>query len=161
MDITLHPLSANDKDTVLDILTSRDVSKTYMLPDFENWEDAIPLCQRLMKLSKDENRFVRGIYAGEQCVGFMNDVEAEGGSIELGYVIHPEHWGKGFMTRGLKLAIGELFQKGFDQVICGAFSQNTASQRVMEKAGMHLIEKSEDIAYRGKIHSCVYYAIEK
>ena len=159
--LSLHPFSHKDKENMLDILTSKLVNPTYMLPDFEKREDAAPLFQRLMNLSQDEARFVRGIYLDDECIGFMNDVEQDGGSIEMGYVIHPDHWGKGYMTQALKLAIGELFQRCFNQVVCGAFSQNTASRRVMEKAGMQLIEKSEDIEYRGKTHFCVYYAIDK
>lgn len=159
--IHLQPFSQQDTASMLDILTSNQVNPTYMLPDFEKREDAIPLFQRLLNLSREENRFVRGIYLGEKCIGFLNDVETDGSSMELGYVIHPDHWGRGYMTEALKLAIEELFCRGFDQVICGAFSQNTASRRVMEKAGMQMIEKCEDIDYRGKTHFCVYYAITK
>ena len=44
-------------------------------------------------------------------------------------------------------------------VRCGAFSENTASIRVMEKAGMVREDFTEDIEYRGIMHHCVYYSI--
>jgi RimJ/RimL family protein N-acetyltransferase len=63
----------------------------------------------------------------------------------------------GYMTEALKLAINELFDLGYQEVIAGAFSENAASIRVMEKSGMSKITKSDEIEYRGMIHTCVYY----
>lgn len=161
MDITLQILSGNVQDAMLDILTSKAVAQTYMLPDFEKREDAIPLFQRLMTLSQGETKYVRGIYLEDSLIGYTNEVEIADGAIELGYVIHPDHWGKGYMTRALRIAISELFRMGYEEVVCGAFLQNHASIRVMEKAGMTKIDKIDLIEYRGKTHTCVYYSIQK
>ena len=155
--IRLAPLRAADLETMLDILTNDCVKQTYMLPDFPSREDAVPLFQKLVGLSGDSRRFVRGIYADETLVGFLNDVEIENGAIELGYVIHPRFQGNGYATEALGIAIGELFRLGFQAVITGAFRQNAASIRVMEKNGMTRTEKTEPIDYRGKTHICVYY----
>ena len=155
--IRLASLRAADLETMLDILTNDCVKQTYMLPDFPSREDAVPLFQKLVGLSGDSRRFVRGIYADETLVGFLNDVEIENGAIELGYVIHPRFQGNGYATEALGIAIGELFRLGFQAVITGAFRQNAASIRVMEKNGMTRIEKAEPIEYRGKTHICVYY----
>ena len=157
MKITLKPISASDAEPMLDILTSKEVARTYMLPDYESREAALPLFRRLMDLSRQESRFVRGIYQEDQLVGFLNDVEISGSTVEIGYAVHPDHWGKGCMTEGLKLAINDLFRLGYQEVICGAFSHNAASIRVMEKAGMVLLPKTEEIPYRGSTHFCVYY----
>ena len=161
MDITLQILSGNVQDAMLDILTSKAVAQTYMLPDFERREDAIPLFQRLMALSQSETKYVRGIYLEDTLIGYTNEVEIAEGAIELGYVIHPDHWGKGYMTRALRIAISELFRMGYKEVVCGAFLQNPASIRVMEKAGMTKIKKIDLIEYRGMTHTCVYYSIQK
>lgn len=157
--ITLGPIREEDREQLLDILTSSAVARTYMLPDYASREDAIPLFTRLSGLSREENRFVRGIFLGNTCVGFLNDVEIENGAIELGYAIHPDFWGMGCATGGLKLAIADLFRKGFREVTCGAFEGNGASLRVMEKAGMAPLEKVDEIEYRGKTHRCLYRSI--
>ena len=157
--ITLRPFSPEDQETILEIVTSNKVNPTYILPDFEKKEDAIPLFNRLMNLSQDPNRFVRCIALDDSPVGYLNDVEVKDGCMELGYVIHPEHHNRGYMTQALKLAISQVFQRQFTSVICGAFEHNKASQRVMEKSGMQLIGKTEDIEYRGKTHLCVFYEI--
>lgn len=159
--ILLETIKAADETIMLDILTDGLVKQTYMLPDFSCRGDAIPLLKRLVALSLDSKRYVRGIYYGSNLIGFLNDVEIQDNSIELGYVIHPRFHGKGHMTQALKLAIEELFSAGFREIIAGAFEENRASIRVMEKAGMTGLERSEEIEYRGKTHNCVYYHIER
>ena len=143
------------------LLTSGEVNKTYMLPDFESVEKARPLFDRLMALSKDGSRYVRAMEAEGVFVGFLNDVEREEDWVEMGYAICPDAWGRGHATAALKLAIADLFDLGFRQVVAGAFVGNDASLRVMEKAGMTPIDKTDEIEYRGKIHKCVYRAVEK
>lgn len=155
----LRVFTPAEEAVMLDILTNDIIKQTYILPDFEKREDALPLFRRLMDLSRNDAHFVRGIWAEEQLVGFLNDVEIADGAIELGYVIHPAHWGKGYATAALKLAIAELFRLGYQEVLAGAFAENPASLRVMEKAGMTRISKTDEIEYRGKMHQCVYYSI--
>ena len=143
------------------LATSNEVNKTYMLPDFESEEKARPLFDRLMTMSKDDKRYVRAMEENGEFVGFCNDVERDGDSVEIGYAMCPDVWGRGYCTEALKLAIADLFQLGFKQVVAGAFVENPASLRVMEKAGMTPIEKVDEIEYRGRTHTCVYRAITK
>ena len=159
--MNLRAFTENDEATLAELLTNDRVKQTYMLPDFPSREAALPLARRLVQLSRDETRFVRGMEAAGTLTGFLNDVEIREGTIELGYVVHPAHWGKGFATAALKQAIEELFRLGYRKVLCGAFEENPASIRVMEKAGMRRLGKTDEIEYRGRIHRCVYYAIER
>lgn len=159
--LELRALSRRDREAALDLLTDKSIGKTYMLPDFAAREDAAPLFQKLMELSLEEGRYIRGIYLKDYLIGFLNDVEIENGSIELGYLIHPDHQGRGYMTEALRAAIRELFGLGFRRVVAGAFEENAASVRVMIKAGMSKMEKSEDIEYHGTTHHCVYYSVVK
>lgn len=159
--ITLRKITPADQEQFLDMLTSNLVNKTYMLPDFAARTDAIALFERLMTLSDDESRFVRCISCDGTAVGFLNDVEKKDGKVEIGYVIHPEHHNKGYMTQALKAAISQLFRLGFQEVVCGAFEGNDASMRVMAKSGMVLIPYSDTVDYRGQTHKCIYYAIKK
>lgn len=155
----LKKLTESDWGVMAQLLTDETIKQTYMLPDFEKTEDAYPLFRRLAELSQDRNHFVRGIWTEEKLVGFCNDVEILDGSIELGYAIHPAHWGKGYATEALKLAVRDLFALGYREVTAGAFAENIASIRVMEKAGMVQMAKTEEIEYRGKVHQCVYYSV--
>lgn len=156
--VFLREILPEDRERMLDILTSRKVNKTYMLPDFLHREDAVPLFRRLMDMSQSESRYVRAIELDSGLIGFMNQVEVQNGTIELGYVIHPDFHGKGYMTQALQLAFEELFRLGYEEVITGAFSTNAASIRVMEKCGMTKLSKTDEIEYRDITHTCVYYS---
>ena len=155
--VFLRNILPEDRERMLDILTSEKVNKTYMLPDFQHREDAAPLFLRLMTMSRDSGKYVRAIALEDGLIGFANQVEVTGNSIELGYVIHPDFHGRGYMTAALSLAMDELFDQGYEEVITGAFSTNTASIRVMEKCGMEKLEQTDEIEYRGTAHICVYY----
>lgn len=154
----LRAFTENDEAKLTELLTNEQIKLTYMLPDFPRQEDAIPLAHRLIALSRDESRFVRGMEEDGILVGLLNDVEIHGGTVELGYAVHPSHWNKGFATAALTLAMDSLFRKGFREVLCGAFEENPASIRVMEKAGMQRLSRTDEIRYRGKPHRCVYYS---
>ena len=159
--VTLRPIQLQDREAMLDILTDDTVKQTYMLPDFADRRDALPLFRRLAELSRDESRYVRGICLEERLIGFLNDVEIQDGSIELGYVIHPDFQGKGYMTEALRSAVDALFLMGYREIICGAFEENAASIRVMVKAGMQKLSRTDEMEYRDKRHQCVYYSIMK
>ena len=155
--VFLRSILPEDRERMLDILTSEKVNKTYMIPDFPEREAAVPLFQRLMDMSQSGSKYVRAIDLDGGLIGFVNQVDLEDQTIELGYVIHPDFHGMGYMTDALKLAIGEMFEKGHTQVITGAFSSNLASIRVMVKCGMTKLDKTDEIEYRGVTHTCVYY----
>lgn len=155
--VFLREILPEDRERMLDILTSEQVSRTYMLPDFESREVAAPLFLRLMEMSREAGKYIRAIADSEGLVGFLNHTDIQGRQIELGYVIHPRYQGRGYMTQALGFAIAELFALGYAEIITGAFSSNLASIRVMEKCGMMRMDKTDKVEYRGKIHTCVYF----
>jgi [ribosomal protein S5]-alanine N-acetyltransferase len=56
---------------------------------------------------------------------------------ELGYVLSREHWGKGLMPEAVRAVIRLSFGRmGLNRVEARCIAENTASARVMEKAGM-------------------------
>ena len=155
--LCLRPFAPADADAVTGLLTHPQVGKTYMVPDFASREEAEPLFRRLLELSLGSDRFVYGIYFGDIPVGMLNDVEVEKGRVELGYIIHPAYWNRGFATEALAAAMDALFRMGFHTVITGAFEENIPSIRVMEKCGMTRVARSEEIPYRGAVHHCIFY----
>ena len=158
--LTIRPFREDDKEKMLEMLYDKSIKKTYMIPDFDNLEAAEKLFTAFMRLSLSPDRYVGAICLDGELIGFMNDTEIIGDSIEIGYVISPKHQNKGFCTEALCGAIDHLFEKGFSEIICGAFEENKASIRVMQKSGMKLMPKTEVIEYRGKEHNCVYYSIK-
>lgn len=154
--LTLHPLRKADEAAALKILRSDLVKPTYMLPDLDD-TGAKTLFARFLQMTKREDRLLLGIYLGEQLIGWVNDTEISGDTMELGWVIHPSFWGQGYATEAVSAILNALHRQGFRCIYAGAFSENTASIRVMEKSGMVLQEKTEDLEYRGRSHHCVFY----
>lgn len=158
--VTLQRFDKKDAPAAIKIFRDDTVKKTYMFPDLTE-ETALKLFDRMLEISRMEDRFIRGIYLQDELIGFINDPEIVGDSIELGWVVHPDYHNQGYATEAVRLAIEELFSRGYQEITAGAFVENPASLRVMEKSGMHKIEKTEEIEYRGKVHHCVFYAIRR
>lgn len=159
--LEIKPISVKDKEAVLDLVTNEIVGKTYMFPQFRSRSEAEPLFQRLVKLSQDESRYVAGVYLDGQFIGMMNDVERKGTQVEMGYAYLPAYYNRGYATEAFRGAIAYLLERGFETVVAGAFSPNTASLRVMEKCGMTKQDYTDEIEYRGVTYTCIYYAAKK
>ena len=159
--LMIKPLSESDKLDMLELLYDSEIKKTYMIPDFENAEAAEKLFYAFMRLSNSSERYVGGVYLDDKLIGFLNDTEISGKTVEMGYVISPEYKNRGFCTEALGGVIKYIFDNGFNEVICGAFEENGASIRVMQKCNMKLLDKIDKIEYRGKTHNCVYYSITR
>ena len=155
--LRLHSLTDNDVNAVIDLLTDPEIIQTYMVPDFRSHDEARNMFERFKQLSESDERFVYGIYLEDELIGLINDVGISGKEIELGYVIHPRRKNRGFATEVLATAMRELFHAGYEVVRAGAFEENVASVRVMEKCRMVRTDQKEEIEYRGKIHHCVFY----
>lgn len=159
--LIIKSYSETDRADMLALLTEPKIKETYMIPDFQSDEDADNMFEKLLRWSHSAEHFEKGIYFENRLIGFINDVEIDGkNSIELGYVIHPNFWNRGFAAEALSVAIKILFACGFRAVCAAAFVENPASIRVMEKCGMMKTERTEKIMYREKEHECVYYTIE-
>ena len=159
--LELKPITDNDRGNVIALLTNDVVKQTYMIPDFESEEAAEKLFQRLRDLSVSDTFYQVGIFLENELIGIANEVERTADSIELGYAILPQFHNKGYGTEMLNAMIEKLFCDGFSKVVTGAFSENISSIRVMEKCGMKRLKKVDEIEYRGKVHTCVYYARER
>ncbi len=155
--LTLLPFRQQDQAPLSALLINEKIKETYMIPDFADDAALGRMVRRFLELSPDPAHFVRGIYLKDRLIGFLNDVEITKDYIELGYVIDPAFWGNGYATEALRQAIACLLAQGFTAVRTGAFADNIASLRVMEKCGMHHIPHTEAIKYRGKTHLCIYY----
>ncbi len=159
--LEVRQLSDEDRNAVIDLLTDDRVKAFYMVPDFPSREDAVSLFERLKGLSLEDDRLVAGIYLDGAFIGILNETEIQDKRIELGYALLPKFHNRGYCTEVLTAAIQYLFDRGFAEIVAGAFEENVASFRVMAKSGMKKIEQQDEIEYRGKVHRCVYYSISK
>jgi len=65
--------------------------------------------------------------------GFKTPID--GGEIEIGYNVAPGFRGRGIATQAVALLLAEAFGSGLRRVRAETVGGNTASERVLEKAG--------------------------
>jgi RimJ/RimL family protein N-acetyltransferase len=85
--------------------------------------------------------------------------------VELGYRLRRSAWGKGYATEGSRALIRKGFTElGVQRVVAEALAVNTASRRVMEKAGLRYVRTfHQEWPWRieGEEHGDVEYALTK
>ena len=82
-------------------------------------------------------------------------------SCEVGYCIGREFWGRGIMTEALFAVMHYLFfEVGYQRIMAKHDTLNTASGRVMQKAGMHFVKLESKVGVRrdGSYYDCAVYA---
>lgn len=58
------------------------------------------------------------------------------GTTELGYMLHPAHWGRGYATEAVALVSGYGFEeRRLNKLSASVYETNPASSRVLEKNG--------------------------
>ena len=96
-------------------------------------------------------------------IGILTKFLVGGESIEIGYGIGSDYWNKGYTTEAVITFIDYLFtSEKFDTVYASFFTNNLASKRVMEKAGMKYSHTNfEELTYLGVKRDLIYYKISK
>jgi len=159
--LVIKPYSIDDENRMIEILINKAIKDSYIIPDFSTFEDAKNYFMKLMDFSLSAQHYERGIYFDNQLIGFVNDVEIENKSIEIGYVIHPNYHHQGYATEMLAAVINDLFSIGYKEVKCCAFEFNRASFRVMEKCQMKPTNQVVEMTHQFKKQRCIYYAIKR
>ena len=159
-EIKLGLIGYLDLRDMFDIFEDELVSKYYMLPELDSDADRYYLFKHFIVLSLDKKRYVRAIRFNDRLIGFINDVGCANGSIELGIALSSRYHGKGIGTKAFSMAIAELFDRGYKEVIAACFKENEASRRMMEKCGMVKTDIVEEIEYRGVMYEAIYLKIE-
>ena len=68
----------------------------------------------------------------------LQPLEHQGPDVELGYDLHPDAWGRGLATEAARTVMEQAFGPlGIDRVVAVVKPDHVASQRVLEKAGLH------------------------
>jgi RimJ/RimL family protein N-acetyltransferase len=165
--LLLRPFQAGDLDALFSYRSREDVAR------YLYWEaQTIDQVRKSLEAKiaaiaiREEGDFLAlaavsistGKVIGDVNLGFASREHALG---EIGYIVHPDHHGRGYATEAaeplLRIAFEEL---GLHRVFASVEARNAASARVLEKIGMrneaHLVENE---FVRGEWQSGLVYAI--
>lgn len=159
--LSIKPYSQKDMAALIELLKDDTIKETFIIPDLHEQDQYEKMFNKMKRDTESIQHYAGGIYLNDILIGFILDTDVANSTVEIGYVILPSYQNCGYATEALNGVIKYLFQNGINEVIAGAFSNNLSSIRIMIKNGMKLIDRREDIEYRGKIRHCVFYSIKK
>ena len=91
----------------------------------------------------------------------MEDWSDENRRTAVGYRLGKQYWGKGYATEALRAVIAYLFeQTTVNRISASTWSENMASARVLEKAGMRFEGLARQRRFaKGAFRDVKFYAI--
>jgi ribosomal-protein-alanine N-acetyltransferase len=140
--LILRPLAVDDAGAMLAYASDPEVTR--YLP----WYPATQIDVIRTFLQDQEAQRLRGetlglamVLAKSQAmigsISLMHLRSSEPGTAELGYLLARPYWGQGFMTEAARCVVHHAFtERRLTRLIAFADSENAASRRVLEKAGM-------------------------
>ncbi|KAL3648985.1 hypothetical protein CASFOL_005388 [Castilleja foliolosa] len=135
-DITLRPLDISDADDFFKWYSDEKVSKFCSWNAFTSKEAAIDHVATTVV----PHPWHKAICVSGRAVGSVSVTPFSGSDrcrAELGYVVGSDYWGKGIATVAVKAAANAVFTEWghLERLEAVADLENTASHRVLEKAG--------------------------
>lgn len=92
--------------------------------------------------------------------GFAS-LDGENSSGEIGYVLHPDFWGRGLAAEALRVVMQYGFETlGLHRIECRHMHGNESSGKVMQKCGMRYEGTLRDSLYvKGRFCTIVMYSV--
>jgi RimJ/RimL family protein N-acetyltransferase len=83
--------------------------------------------------------------------------------VEIGYVLAPEMWGKGFAGEAVRMIVDTIFAlTPAVRILANSRVNNLASRRVLEKSGFAFVDTGLDLlAARGGLHPCDRFRLNR
>ncbi len=139
--LVLRKMRPNDAEAVFAYASDPEVSRYVLWETHRSIQDSRAFLDLILagyESGGDPNWGI--VYKGDErfigTCGFVN-YSREHARAELGYVLSRGYWGWGLMPEAVRAMIRFGFQRmGLNRIEARCMAENTASARVMEKAGM-------------------------
>ncbi|KAL3505939.1 hypothetical protein ACH5RR_031321 [Cinchona calisaya] len=134
--ITIRPIELSDVDDFVVWLTDDKVSRYCTWDTYTSREQALDYIKNIAI----PHPWSKVICIENRAIGAISVTPNSGNDkcrAELGYVLGFDFWGKGIMTRAVKMVASEIFEEWpyLERVEALVDVNNKASQRVLEKSG--------------------------
>lgn len=161
----LRAWTRNDLPSLVKYANNQEVSKnlTDKFPYPYKKEDGLRF---LEMVAKNDPQSVFAIEINDEAAGAIglhpqDDIHCK--NAELGYWLAQPYWGKGIITEAIKQIVAYGFQNfDINRIFARPFGSNTASQRVLEKAGFKLEATFKKTIFKREVYEDeLYYAFRK
>lgn len=156
--LILRPYEDSDAERVLDIHSRLEVIRWFSNPPWTPMPDldaARAWIDNWRTKRAGDVRFggwamevkATGVVAGTVVLGLLPNGDGE---IQVGWHLHPDSTGNGYVTEGAAKLLDFGFANGLDEVWCGMFTDNDASAAVARRLGLPEIGVIDDPWYGGQ-----------
>ena len=167
MDIKIREWKIEDKTELAKNLSNMNILNNLRdgLPYPYTEDDAEDFIKAMLSAEKDKV-FAFAITLDDKAIGSIGVFRQENihfRTAEMGYYIGEEYWGNGYTTEAVKQASSFVFENtDIIRIFAAPFAYNTASCRVLEKAGFICEGVLKSNAYKnGNIVDMKLYALVK
>jgi [ribosomal protein S5]-alanine N-acetyltransferase len=136
--LILRRIDENDAKEIFLLRSDENIMKYICKPKPKNLDDVLPLVNKINKLI-DGNEGIAWAMTLKDDPKMMGHISfhvfyKEHFRAEVGYMMHPDHYGKGLMDEALKAVLSFGFNKvGLHSVEANVSPENSASRKLLER----------------------------
>ena len=136
-------------------------------PRTTNLQDAIDLIDRVNNEFRESSGITWGmkLKGASELIGLIGlyRLKLEHYRGELGYTLHIDHWGKGFMSEAIQAVLKYSFEEvGFNSIEADTDPSNTRSMKVLERNGFKLEgQLRESFFFAGEFYDSAIWSMLK
>lgn len=159
-DYYLRTVKLEDAASLYEFSKDKEVTKYLSWEAHQNILETINVISNYY-LTKDPKSFVI-VNNKDIAIGVIDfNIVSRSKYMEIGYFLNPKYHNKGIMTNAVK----KLLEIGFNElkyevIAISHVVENIQSKRVIEKAGFKYIKTIDNIIYKNKNHSLLYYEMK-
>ena len=155
--LKLRSARADDLEAMHAVLSDPRATRWWSTPPHDSVEQTVAWLDSMIANGPDNPDFVierDGMVIGK--AGFWK-------LPEVGYILHPDHWGQGFAGEAVEAAIGHVFAtRDIEELTADVDPENAASIRLLERLGFNrtgFAERTWNIG--GEWKNSLYYGLSR
>ena len=136
--VSLRPLAAGDVDAVYDLFRRPEVARFWSRPAFAERSAAAQVVDEWLASHEAGSALQWAVVHDGALIGTVGLFawSPEHRRAELGFALHPDHWGHGRMRRALELVLGYAWGSlGLHRIEADTDPRNDGARRLLERLG--------------------------
>ena len=148
--LVLRVRSVPDVVDIFDYASRPEVSYPAGFPPVKTLEDEIYYLEHILPERNEKNNLSAGygivVKGTDKVIGSVDFPRRhEDNVLEIGYILHPDFWGRGYVPEAARALIDLAFKElNLHKIELSCFDYNLQSQRVAEKLGFTLEARIRD-----------------